>query len=699
MKQIFLSLFSLLLMVGGLTTVSAQERLDVGAEIWIEPSQTEAEVEGWVKTMADSKMRSARAFLMWNYIETAPKVYDFHLYDALFHAAEKYGVEIEATLFCTHAPVFYCKKYGYSSQRHVLYYSNEIKALSDDFVRECVVRYRDSKALGSWWILNEARSFKANDPYTVEFTQNWLRNKYGTVEALNKEWITDFKSFDEVKFDENWTSNKAFVWNPAHRDWIDISRDILTHTFAEITKTVRKYDQKTPVTSNPADFFGSLDRYDLTTLRGVFDIFGASMHAAWQLRTMSRDKYAYSTAGICEILRAHAPNNRFWVGEMQAGNNIFSGRTPICPERNDLSQWVWSGIGTGARKVIYWSANYRRQSGEAGEWGVFGFKGEDTDRSLVTKEINEVLEKEEAFFAESKPELSNITIILSPETQRMLRHIRKENVGVREWDIMAQTRTSFMWFESLLELGHQPQMRYMSDYEWEKRGEGDVAIIANAATIPSYEIPRIEAFVERGGKLIIEGLSGFYDENAVFTSLTKFGLERLVGGVFEDIRMRETPLHFDLDGIGKIQGHAWHPIVRATAPTAKVIGKGAEGDVALHNTLGKGEVWWLTPSISMSCAARNNSAELAKVCASLLANELAEQPFRFANYSDGALMRVLRSGNDYITILSNNKRTACTMKVVAPKGLKATPLFGTAKIASSGKVTLGDRETLVLRWK
>ena len=110
MKQIFLSLFALFLVVGGVATASAQERIDVGAELWIEPSQTEAEVEGWVKTMADSKMRSARAFLMWNYIETAPKVYDFHLYDALFRAAEKYGVEIEATLFCTHAPVFYCKK-------------------------------------------------------------------------------------------------------------------------------------------------------------------------------------------------------------------------------------------------------------------------------------------------------------------------------------------------------------------------------------------------------------------------------------------------------------------------------------------------------------------------------------------------------------------------------------------------------------
>lgn len=680
-------------------SASAQRHIEVGAEVWIEPGQTDAEVDMWFKRMAENKMHSARIFLMWNYLETAPGEYDFTIADRAFDAAKKYGIEIEATLFCTHAPAFYGKQYEYRTQRHTLLWTRDIQAKSAKFIEACVVRYRNHPSLGSWWILNEARGFSATSALAAEFTQEWLTKKYGKIEALNEAWRTAYKSFDEVRYSDEWVANKAFYATGASYDWCDIQRDFLTYNFRWIGEQIRKHDNTHPVTTNPADFFFSADKYDLAEYRNILDIFGASMHASWQLRAMNRDQYGYAVTGICEILRSHAPNNRFWVSEMQGGNNIFSGQTPICPDRNDLAQWVWSSIGTGARKVIYWSTNYRRQSGEAGEWGVFGFKGEDTDRSLVTKEINEVLEKNDAFFAESKPELSNVTIILSPETQRMLRHIRTNYVGVREWDIMAQTRTSFMWYEALLELGHQPQMCYMSDYEWEKRGEGDVVIIANAAAMPSTEISRIEAFVERGGKVIVEGLTGFYDENAVFTSLTKFGLEKLVGGVFEDIRMRELPLHFDINGTNGVQGHAWHPIVRATASTAKVVGTGAEGNVALHNKLGKGEVWWLAPSISMSCAARNNSADLAKVCSTLLSEELAEQPFRFAGYSDGAIMRVLRSGNEYITVLTNNKRTPCALKVVAPKGLTATPIFGTAKFSKSGKVTLGDRETLVLHWK
>ena len=83
----------------------------------------------------------------------------------------------------------------------------------------------------------------------------------------------------------------------------------------------------------------------------------------------------------------------------------------------------------------------------------------------------------------------------------------------------------------------------------------------------------------------------------------------------------------------------------------------------------------------------------------LLAEQLAEQPFRFAAHANGALMRVLRNGDEYVTIITNNLRTPCSLKVVAPKGLTATPIFGTAKFGKSGKLTLGDRETLVLRWK
>jgi beta-galactosidase len=272
-------------------------------------------------------------------------------------------------------------------------------------------------------------------------------------------------------------------------------------------------------------------------------------------------------------------------------------------------------------------------------------------------------------------------------------------VGVQEAGTGSQMYTTFHWFEALSERGYLPQMRNMADYDWEKRGEGDVVILANSYVVPSNIVPRMVEFAKRGGKIIIEGLTGFYNEEEICTPITNFDLEPLVGGVFEDIRYRETPQYFTIEGIGTILGHAWHPIVRATSPTAQVIGAGKEGAVALHHKLGKGEVYWITPSVSMSQLAKEQSSDLSRIADALLADHLKRQPFRFAGFSEGALMRVLQSGNEYLTVLTNNTTEPCTLKVVAPKELRATPIFGSAKFSPSGKVTLGSRETLVLLWR
>ena len=101
----------------------------------------------------------------------------------------------------------------------------------------------------------------------------------------------------------------------------------------------------------------------------------------------------------------------------------------------------------------------------------------------------------------------------------------------------------------------------------------------------------------------------------------------------------------------------------------------------------------------MSQLKKGESNELSQLADALLAKELQKQPFRFAGFAEGALMRVLQSGDEYVTIITNNTTEPVAVKVVAPKGMTAKTIFGTAKFSKSGKVTLDGHETLVLRWK
>lgn len=691
------SKYILLLLVLFCSAATAQKHITVGAEIWIEPGQTREQIDEWFRLSAENGMMSARLFLMWNYIETEPNKFDFTLYDYAFDAAERYGVSLEPTLCAIHGPVFYSGKFAGRPQFNELFTDRDIMAKSAEYIRRCVTRYKDRRALECWWVLNEPRRFDATSPLATEFLQEWVRREYGTVEKLNMAWIENYGDFSDVRYNPLWTTGNYFYWPIPCVDWYRVQRDFLTFNLAWIKEQIRLYDPVTPVTMNPANVFESAHQYDLPAYRPLFDIYGASMHASWQLRFLDRELYAYSVAGISEMLRAHAPEGRFWISELQGGNNIFSGRAPMCPDSADLAQWVWTGVGCGARKVIYWSLNYRSQGIEAGEWGLFGFRGEETDRSRVTKAINGTLERYGDFFADAKPCLNDITLLVSPETMRLLLHIRAHDAGEKLYDADAHVKSAMMWYIALSERGMQPQMRYLRDYDWESKGKGSAVVLSSMIGIPSDVVPRMEAFVRRGGRLVCEGLSGLYDEYEVCTPQTGFDMENLLGGVFEDIRYRDRENIFDIDGIGRIQGFRWRPVLRPT--TASVAGCGEEGICALRNRAGEGEAVWLAPSIAMSAIDRNSTKELSAVCGKLFGDMACGQPFRFEGYAEGMLMKVLENGGRYVTVVTNSRMADGRARIVSPDGLKPKTIFGGAVVGRRGDIRLKGRETVVLLWE
>lgn len=692
-KKIFLTI--LLTALCGM--VYSQKRIDVGAEIWIEPGQSREDIDGWFRTAADNGMLSVRLFLMWNYIETSPGEFDFSLYDCAFDAAERYGVTIEPTLCAIHGPVFYSARFAGRPQFNELFSDRDVMAHAAEYIRECVSRYSGRRSLGCWWVLNEPRRFDASSPLATEFLRNWAENKYGTIEAVNKAWITDYDSFDDICYNPLWTTGDYFYWPVPCVDWYQVQRDFLTFNLRWIHDCIRLYDKTTPITMNPANVFESAHQYDLPSYCDIFDIYGASMHASWQLRFLDREQYGYAVAGISDMLRAHAPDGRFWVSELQGGNNLFSGRTPMCPDSLDLAQWVWTGIGSGARKVIYWALNYRRQGIEAGEWGLFGFRGEETDRSRVTRAINETLHGHEDFFAEAEPCPDNVTLLVSPETMRLLLHIKAHKAGEPLFDADAHVKSVMMWYVALSECGIRPHMSYLRAYPWERRGKGDVVVLSSAIGVPDDVVERMEKFVERGGFLVCEGLSGFYDEYEVCTPQIGFSMERLLGGVFEDIRYRERENIFEIDGIGRMYGFRWKPVLRRTSDSATVLGLGDEGICALRNRLGTGEVVWVASSVAMSALDRKSTDELSALCELILPAKSA--PFGFAERSAGMLMRVLSNDGRYVTVVTNNRDTEGHVRIEAPEGLVPKVIFGNATIGRRGGITLRGRETVVILWE
>jgi beta-galactosidase len=675
--------------------IKSQNYPNIGAQIWIEPGQTKQEIDDWFKLAAQNKMYSARLFIMWNYIEKKSGQFDFTLYDWAFEAANKYGVKIEATLTSIHGPVHISQKFHGRPQFNELFASEEIMKRSAVYIDKTVNRYKNNKALGSWWILNEPRRFDPNSELATSQLQEWVKNKYKTIDKVNEAWIENYSGFSDIKYDPLWEKGSYFYWPTPSIDWYQFQRDFLTYNLQWIADEIRKYDKKHLITMNPANVFESAHQYDLPAYKKFNDVLGASMHASWQLRFMKRNQYGYAVAGISEILRGVAPEGKFWISELQGGNNTWSGKTAMCPDSLDLAQWIWTGIGSGARKVIYWALNYRRQGIEAGEWGLFGFRGEDTDRSRVTAKMNEIVELNKDFFQYSHPHKSKISLILSPETMRVLLHIDAFESGAELFDKNAHVMSIMMWFVAMSEMGYQVDIRYFNDYEWESDETGRIAILSNAIAIPSEVIPKMEKFVANNNKLVAEGLTGFFDEYETNTFIKGFEMENLLGGRMIDLRYKDTLNNYNYQG-ENIPAYTWKPYLKPI--TGDVVGNSREEVFAIRNKFGSGETLWIPPCFSLG-AYPDNTKALSLLAHSEFSDVLHQQPFYFEKYTKGALMRILKSGNQYMTVVTNNEKGAIELTIVNNLNLSPKIIFGNNTMYHKGKVYLKERETLVLVWQ
>ena len=71
----------------------------IGAQVFIEPGQTQEEIDGLFRTLHEHHMPLCRIRMFEKYMRGPAGEWDFNLFDLAFNAAEKYNVKIMATLF------------------------------------------------------------------------------------------------------------------------------------------------------------------------------------------------------------------------------------------------------------------------------------------------------------------------------------------------------------------------------------------------------------------------------------------------------------------------------------------------------------------------------------------------------------------------------------------------------------------------
>ncbi|MBV8859182.1 MAG: beta-galactosidase [Acidobacteria bacterium] len=693
--------FSLLVILAAGAGAAAQTQTArplLGAQIWIEPGQRPEDVERWFKTLADGRMPVARLFLMWNYMEREPGVWDFALYDQAFRAAEKYHVRVVATLTPNWGPAH--RGYLYASQGGPINDTETRLAEALEYVGRVVARYRTSPALDSWMLMNEPGQRPAPDRLALQRYRLWLAKKYGTVAKLNEAWMTDFASFTSIPSDPRWTAaGFDFTAPAAFTDWQTFWRAHLAWYLGEVAAEVRRADPTHHVHVNPHALVGNLasNSFDLPEWRSFLDSLGASIHPSWHFGLLKREQFALGVSYVCDLVRGASEPHPFWVTELQGGPNLYSSVRPMSPTREDIAQWVWTGVGAGADRVIFWLLNARAQGSEAGEWSLLDFRGRASDRFDAASDIARVLERNASFFERARPVESPVTVILSLETMTLQERFASNDSPARGRD--AHVLEALGLYQALNEVGIPARLKHIDDFDWRDASQPPrLVILPHVTALTAAQARNIETFVRGGNTLLVTGLTGFYDNEARFLPSERWPLADLLGarpkevqtpaGNAEVVWSRPALTLPSLLWLGEIENDS-----------AEVAARQGERVTAVRKRAGRGEAVWIPSPVGMG-AWFGDGAPLAGLLADLTAPFAQEMPFRFEGRQPGCLLRVLQNGNAYVTVVANGTAEPLQCRLRRPPGLTPQLLWGDSTPTNgNAALSLGPRQTAVHLWR
>ncbi len=695
-RKLLIMLSGVFILMNHPSALHAANRPLLGAQIWIEPGQTPEQIGHWFKTLADKQMPVTRLFMMWNYLEPQSGEWDFSLYDQAFRAAEKYDVKIVATLTAHHGPAH--RGFYYQSQGGSIVSSREQMQQAEVYIAKVVGHYKNSPALDTWMLMNEPGQPPSGDPLAVERFRTWLKDKYQTVSALNAAWMTNFASFPEIEYDSRWAGG-SFTWPVSFIDWYTFWREHLAWHLDWVAEKIRQSDPVHPIHVNPHALVGNLARlsYDLPKWRGFLSSLGASIHPAWHFGLLEREQFALGVSYVCDLIHGSSEPNPFWVTELQGGNNLYSSTRPLCPTPQDIAQWVWTGVGSGADRVIFWLLNARAQGGEAGEWSLLDFQGRPSERLETAGEIAKVIRQHGDFFANATPIQLPISIILSLEAMTLQERDKKDDYIGRGENAHVQSALAF--YQALQELGIPARIKHIHDFDWQAKSlESQLAILPHVSALTPEQAKDIAAFVNNGHAVLITGLTGFYDAGAKCWPLDKYPLEDLMGATLKEVRLVDEKCELSLQNPAiNLPVHLW--IGEIDNYRAQVIGQQNDWITAIRNKAGKGEAIWIPSMIGLG-AWQGDNGPLAELTKTLVAPFRKNLPFKFSSHQPGCLLRVLQNEKAYCTVITNGTLEPKTCRLETPEGLTPTVLWGqSGSISKKGReISLEARETVVILW-
>jgi beta-galactosidase GanA len=533
----------------------------------------------------------------WNLMEPEEGKYEF---DWLHKVIDQlYANDIHVILGTPTAapPIWMAKKYpeifkvdeyghrkGHGARKNTSYSSEIYRNFSRKICTQLGKEFGNKPGVIAWQTDNE---FSASSDYSEETRRRWvawLKEKYQTIENLNKIWATNLWSMAYHSFEEVPTA-KPSIWHHTSLrvDWAQFNSDQVV-AFQQIQLNALRANTKIPITHdampgqslNYPDLFKNLD-FLTTNFYHNFSVYNRVQTNFDRLRGYGKGMHwVFETA----------PN---YSGGGPQGKNWF-----IHQPNGAVRAITWANYAMGGQGTIFWLWRQQPAGQEMVHGSFISAWGKPAANFEQLKQIGQELKDHSDFLINTPVEKADIAIVYS----------HKADAGFR---IEQSTSNDISYYTDWTKRFYSP----LSDaflhrdviHEWVDLSDYKMLVAPMLPSLSNDYINRIKKWVENGGTLLLGPMSGYRTE--YWTAPTQHALGAFGDWIGLEVESRipidgynqnydQVPmLSFKEDGIAKATCGLWSEALSSKAGEVLATYQNGmhDGQAAIIETkVGKGKV-------------------------------------------------------------------------------------------------------------
>lgn len=254
----------------------------------------------------------------------------------------------------------------WGGRQHFSHSSATYRRYAAAITEDLAARYAGHPALTMWHINNEYCTFDHGDEAAAAF-RRWLRERYGTLDALNSAWGTAFWSQGYDTWDGILPPRRPhYMKNPAQvLDFRRFTSDMLLECCTAERDIVRRHTPHLPVTTNFMPLWTGQDGWRWAREEDVVSV---------DLYPDPRDPLGAQRGALVQDLTRSQARGPWMLMEQAAGPVNWRGVNH--PKPRGLNRlWSFQAVARGADAVCYFQWRQSRQGAEKFHSGMVGHAG------------------------------------------------------------------------------------------------------------------------------------------------------------------------------------------------------------------------------------------------------------------------------------------------------------------------------------